>query len=142
MMNVRLARRFVTTVRAMGTKLTRDELLRKYQAGVRDFRGADLRGVDLREADLSGADLQGTDLRGTDFGGARLQSASLREVRTGSCWYVRAGRQAGLTLGSLFRCFCGRAPSLTQSSLTSRRYRKTACQSPSGQTATRRGRRW
>lgn len=34
------------------------ELLRRYTAGERDFRGVDLRGVYLREAILSGADLR------------------------------------------------------------------------------------
>ena len=54
----------------MANTMTRDELLTRYAAGIRDFRGADLSGADLYRATLyratlSGANLGGATLRGT-----------------------------------------------------------------------------
>ena len=59
------------------------DLLRRYAAGERDFRGAhlnwaDLRGADLIVADLSHADLSHADLSGADLRGAHLRGAHLR----------------------------------------------------------------
>jgi uncharacterized protein YjbI with pentapeptide repeats len=47
------------------------ELIERYEAGERDFRGADLTG-----AGLSGANLQGVDLRGADLSQAFLMCHS------------------------------------------------------------------
>lgn len=65
-----------------------EELIKRYLAGERDFRGVDLRGadlsgVDLEWADLSGADLEWTNLewailRGTILERANLSGAFLR----------------------------------------------------------------
>ena len=72
--------------------MTREELLKRYIEGKRnfsnadllganlrgaDFRGADFRGADLSNADLSGADFRGADLRGADLSYASLLGASL-----------------------------------------------------------------
>lgn len=62
------------------TRLTKAEVLRRYQAGERDFRGADLRSLRLRCATLAGSDFSGADLRGTD-----LLGADLREVKFIGC---------------------------------------------------------
>src|SRR5437868_3746851 len=52
-----------------------DELLQRYAAGERDFRGANLRhadlgGANLRDANLLGAKLSDTDLRSANLSGA------------------------------------------------------------------------
>ena len=62
-------------------RFTKAEVLRRYQAGKRDFRGADLRslrfrGATLAEADFSGADLRGTDFLDADLRGGKFISAS------------------------------------------------------------------
>jgi uncharacterized protein YjbI with pentapeptide repeats len=57
-------------------RLTEAEVLRRYHAGDRDFRGADLSGLRFRRATLAGADFSGANLRGTDF-----LKADLREAR-------------------------------------------------------------
>jgi hypothetical protein len=66
----------------MGTINSVKELLEKYAAGERNFRGANLIGADLGGADLRGADLRGAnlswaDLRGADLRGANLTGANL-----------------------------------------------------------------
>lgn len=58
------------------------ELLSRYAAGERDFRGAALAGIDLTgaallNADFSQADLRGTQLVGAQLRGARLEAADL-----------------------------------------------------------------
>ena len=68
--------------------MTRDELLKKYGDGERDFRctnlsgahlsGAHLSRAHLRGADLSGAHLRGTNLSDADLSGAHLSGAHLR----------------------------------------------------------------
>jgi hypothetical protein len=65
-----------------------EEVLKRYAAGVRDFREAELQGVVLRGADLSGCDLTGADLSAADLteadltecnlGGAELRGAILQ----------------------------------------------------------------
>ena len=52
------------------------ELLRRYAAGERDFRGVSLRGQSLKGQDLSGADFSGADIRSADFTGAVLCGAN------------------------------------------------------------------
>lgn len=68
-------------------RMTPKELLEKYAAGERDFRGVDLgdeilswlnlRGADLRGANLSGANLNWSDLTGADLRWANLTGADL-----------------------------------------------------------------
>jgi uncharacterized protein YjbI with pentapeptide repeats len=60
--------------------MTAEELLQRYQAGERAFRGVRLRGIFLRDTslhgiDLSCADLQGASLMGVDFSQANLRRA-------------------------------------------------------------------
>ena len=104
--------------------MTRDELLKAYAAGRRDFAGAvlgdanltgaNLRaavlyGADLRRADLARADLYVADLRRADLRGAALNWEShefLAEVlrqAAGKCPQRRA--LAGLVLTSLDWCW-------------------------------------
>ena len=55
--------------------MTSEELLQRYAAGERDFRGAD-----LSRANLTGADLTGANLTGADLAGAYLTEADLTHV--------------------------------------------------------------
>ena len=64
-------------------RFTKAEVLRRYQAGERDFRGADLRCLRFRGATLAGADFSGADLRGTDFLEADLRGATFVGARCG-----------------------------------------------------------
>ena len=62
--------------------MTREELLKRYTEGKRDFpytnlSNVDLSNVDLRGADLSNVDLRGADLRRADLSGADLSKANL-----------------------------------------------------------------
>ena len=62
--------------------MDRNELVRRYAAGERDFSKIRLRGIfldstDLRNINLSGADLSGTHLGGADLSGANLSEANL-----------------------------------------------------------------
>ena len=54
------------------------ELLSRFEAGERDFRGADLQGAELAQADLRGADLRGAFLVRADLRAAHLDGANLR----------------------------------------------------------------
>ena len=65
------------------TRLTKAEVLRRYQAGERDFRGADLRSLRFRGASLACADFSGADLRGTDFLDTDLKETKFVGVRCG-----------------------------------------------------------
>lgn len=51
------------------------ELLTRYQAGERDFKGAYLEGVNLRHTCLVGANLIGAKLQQASLSGANLQHA-------------------------------------------------------------------
>lgn len=53
------------------------ELLKRYAAGKRDFRGAELRGANLRDANLSRVNLIGANLLGAELRGANLRDAKL-----------------------------------------------------------------
>ena len=57
--------------------MTRDELLKMYTDGKRDFSKADLRCVNLRGANLRGADLSNANLRCVDLYGVDLSNANL-----------------------------------------------------------------
>jgi uncharacterized protein YjbI with pentapeptide repeats len=48
-------------------RLSNAEVLRRYRAGDRDFRGADLRSVRFHGETLAGVDFSDADLHGTDF---------------------------------------------------------------------------
>ncbi|MEM6521936.1 MAG: pentapeptide repeat-containing protein, partial [Cyanobacteria bacterium P01_C01_bin.70] len=48
-------------------RLTAKQVLQRYGAGERDFRGAILDGCDFSSANLSGADFSGAKIRGTRF---------------------------------------------------------------------------
>jgi uncharacterized protein YjbI with pentapeptide repeats len=72
-------------------RFSKTEVLRRYQAGERDFSGADLRSLRFRGATLAGADFSGTDLRGTDFLDADLRGAKFVGARCG----VPLGRWLG-----------------------------------------------
>lgn len=65
-------------------RMTREELLRRYAAGERDFTGVDLTNLYLREAELPGINLRGAILEGTDFSGAVLKAACLAGCRLGA----------------------------------------------------------
>lgn len=61
------------------------EIIKKYQAGQRNFqelqlRRADLRGLDLRNTNFRGVDLSYANLRDVDFSGADLREAYLNEA--------------------------------------------------------------
>jgi hypothetical protein len=58
-------------------KMAADEVLRRYAAGERDFRGVNLRDEILTWADLSGADLSGADLSGANLNWANLSRVNL-----------------------------------------------------------------
>lgn len=64
-------------------RLTKAEVLRRYQAGDRDFRGADLRSLRFRGACLAGADFSSADLRGTDFLDTDLRGVKFVGCRCG-----------------------------------------------------------
>ena len=73
------------------------EVLSRYQAGERDFRGADLRSLRLRAETLAGANFSGADLRGTDFQDADLRGSTFVGARCGLPRMRRLG-QAGIGL--------------------------------------------
>ena len=57
--------------------MDREELLRRYAAGERDFSGVSLRGLDFSDCDLSGINLSNADLESTEWEGANLSGANL-----------------------------------------------------------------
>jgi hypothetical protein len=60
-----------------------DRLLRLYNAGQRDFSGADLRKVNLRNTNLPGINLRGAILLGANLSGADLANSNLSEANLG-----------------------------------------------------------
>ncbi|ELS03476.1 putative low-complexity protein [Xenococcus sp. PCC 7305] len=60
------------------------EVLARYAAGERNFRGKNLRGQSFKGTNLSGADFTGTNLSGADFTGANLSGADFSgaEIRS------------------------------------------------------------
>ncbi len=52
------------------------EVLRRYQAGERNFQGVNLRGQSFKGKDLSGVDFSEADIRSTNFTGANLVGAN------------------------------------------------------------------
>ena len=73
------------------------ELLRRYAAGERDFRGVNLRGQSFKGQDLSGCDFSGADIRSADFTGATLCGANFSGAT--------AGLQRRWAIGSLLILF-------------------------------------
>ncbi len=59
------------------------EVLRRYAAGERDFRGLNLRGQSFKGADLSGADFSEADLRSTKFNGSTLKGVNFTGAKCG-----------------------------------------------------------
>jgi Pentapeptide repeats (8 copies) len=57
--------------------MDREELLRRYAAGERDFSGVDLSGVDVSEVDLDAEEPIGVDLTGINLSGAILKRTDL-----------------------------------------------------------------
>jgi uncharacterized protein YjbI with pentapeptide repeats len=57
--------------------MDREELLRRYAAGERDFSGVSLRGLDFSDCNLSGINLSNADLSETEWDGANLSRANL-----------------------------------------------------------------
>ena len=66
------------------------ELLRLYDAGLRDFSGENLRGQNFKGKELSGADFTNSDIRGANFTRATLRSANFRGAKAGlqHCWTI------------------------------------------------------
>jgi len=63
--------------RSYSQKMTAEELLKRYEAGERDFRGVNLSEEILLWADLHGANLSGANLRGVNFNWANLSGVDL-----------------------------------------------------------------
>lgn len=64
-------------------RLSVTELLRRYGAGQRDFRGLDLSGLSFRGQNPAGFVFSGVDLRSTDFLEADLRGVNFRGARCG-----------------------------------------------------------
>lgn len=65
------------------------EVLQRYAAGERNFRGANLRGQSFKGRDLSGADFSGADIRGTNFSQAILRDVNFTSTKAGlECWWM------------------------------------------------------
>ena len=104
----------------IGGKMTGAELVRRYNAGERDFRYADLRSAnlwsaDLRHADLENANLwranlQNADLRHADLRSADLVNANLRgaDLRSANLWSADL-RHADLRSANLWSAYLWRA---------------------------------
>ena len=59
------------------------EVLKKYQAGLRNFQRVNLRGQSFKGKDLSGADFSEADIRSTNFTGANLREAKFSGAKCG-----------------------------------------------------------
>ena len=70
--------------------MTRDELLTRYAAGERDFRGVDLGEVDLAFVILAGANLAGANLFWAEMTGANLAGANLTRANLAGANLTRA----------------------------------------------------
>ena len=60
--------------------MDRDELLRRYEAGERDFAGFDLRGINLCGSSINEYNLSGIDLSGAKLTGV-IQAENLEEAQ-------------------------------------------------------------
>ena len=59
------------------------EVLKRYQAGERNFRRVNLRGQSFKGQDLAGADFSEADIRSTNFTGANLRGANFTGAKCG-----------------------------------------------------------
>ncbi len=59
------------------------EILRRYQAGERNFQRVNLRGQSFKGKDLSGADFSEADIRSANFTGANLRGANFCGAKCG-----------------------------------------------------------
>lgn len=59
------------------------EVLKRYRAGERDFRGVNLQGESFKGKDLSEADFSEADIRGTNFTKANLKGTNFSHVKAG-----------------------------------------------------------
>jgi uncharacterized protein YjbI with pentapeptide repeats len=87
--------------------MTAEELLARYTAGERDFRGAALREIVLQYGqlggiDLSNADLICADLSGCGFQEANLSGANLRGADLSGCSFRKTNLQGADCRGTLF----------------------------------------
>ncbi|HIK16022.1 MAG TPA: pentapeptide repeat-containing protein [Leptolyngbyaceae cyanobacterium M33_DOE_097] len=99
------------------------EVLRRYAAGERDFRGADLRGQSFKGRDLSGADLSETDIRGANFTHANLSGANFAKAKAGLQWHWMIGQLIlSFGLAALAGILLGYASNLTAFSLLDSKY--------------------
>jgi tetratricopeptide (TPR) repeat protein len=111
------------TTATVPEKLTREDVIRLYNEGERDFRkqkldrinlsDADLRGADFSGADLSRANLQRIDLTGARLIGAKLygaymRNAVLRGAKLNGAWLQNADLGwADLSMAQLYRADLG-----------------------------------
>lgn len=63
--------------------MKKQELLRRYQQGERNFRRQDLSGQSFAGQNLAGADFSGANIRGADFTNTILRGANFTEVQGG-----------------------------------------------------------
>ncbi|MEM1311428.1 MAG: pentapeptide repeat-containing protein [Cyanobacteria bacterium P01_H01_bin.153] len=84
-------------------RLTAKQVLQRYGAGERDFRGAILDGCDFCEANLSGADFSGAKIRGTRFVDATLIGTKFCHAEAGPS----TGRRIFQLLAALIAIPCG-----------------------------------
>lgn len=101
----------IIQIRAMVKNSAVNELLRKYEAGERDFAGIDLsftdlshlnlKGVNFSRAILEGVNLSRTNLKFADFSGAHLEGADL----TGADLFNAKLRRAKLNDAQLVEAF-------------------------------------
>ena len=68
-----------------------NEVLRRYEAGERDFRRVNLRGQSFKGKDLSGADFSEADIFGTNFTGANLREVNFSYAKAGLRHYSVIG---------------------------------------------------
>lgn len=98
------------------------ELLKKYAAGVRDFRAANLAEMNLSGANLSGTNLSRANLSVANLSGANLSDADLSQARLNVARLSGANLsrtnlfQANLNVANLIRADLGEAE-LTQAAL-------------------------
>ena len=93
-------------------RFTKAEVLSRYQAGERDFRGADLRSLRFCGETLAGADFSGSDLRGADFLDADLRGGKFIAARCGlppMRWLVQELMRMGIGALVGFSGFTGMA---------------------------------
>ena len=61
--------------------IEKDELLERYAAGERNFKGGDLIGTSLKGTNLSGANLNGANLDGANLSGTTMPNGELHNCQ-------------------------------------------------------------